>query len=124
MATKTESKKAARKKQAPKAGSKPVAGKQSKDRKATAKADGGPASSKPTEPTTPAAPRDDAQPQPDDSQEIVVFAFRLTRAERDAIHAAAGSAKASKFVRGLALAAAQGDLKTVKQTMETIQKTG
>ena len=32
--------------------------------------------------------------QPDDSQSMVVFAFRLTRAERDLIHQAAGSAKA------------------------------
>ena len=59
-----------------------------------------------------------------DGSEIVVFAFRLTRAERDAIHEAAGSAKASKFVRGIALAAARGDAKEVKQVMETLQKTG
>ena len=90
----------------------------------TPQADGGPASKKPTEPTAPATPRDDAQTQPDDTQEVVVFAFRLTRAERNLIHEAAGSAKASKFVRGIALAAARGDAKAVKETMETIQKTG
>ncbi len=48
-------------------------------------------------------------PQKDDSNELVVFAMRLTRAERDAIHAAAGSGKASSFVRGLALAGARSD---------------
>ena len=40
---------------------------------------------------------------------MVVFAFRLTRAERDLIHATAGSAKASRFVKGAALAAAARD---------------
>lgn len=102
----------ATKKQAPK----------KKATKRTPKADGGPASKKQTEPTAPATPRDDAQPQPDDSQEIVVFAFRLTRAERSLIHEAAGSAKASKFVRGIALAAARGDTKAIKQTMEGLKK--
>ena len=47
-------------------------------------------------------------------EELVVFAFRLTRNERDAIHAAAGSARASRFVRGLAIAGARGDLKTIE----------
>jgi hypothetical protein len=46
-------------------------------------------------------------------EELVVFAFRLKTAERDAIHKAAGAAKASKFVRALTVAAAQGDEKTV-----------
>ncbi len=40
----------------------------------------------------------------------VVFAFRLTEAQRDAIHKAAGPGKATKFVRTVALAAASGDL--------------
>jgi hypothetical protein len=48
--------------------------------------------------------------QPDDSQSFVVFAFRLTRAERDLIHQAAGSAKASRLVKGAALAAATKDI--------------
>jgi hypothetical protein len=56
-----------------------------------------------------AAPRDEAPMQADDSQELVVFAFRLTRAERDLIHKAAGPAKASKFARSLLVAAAGGD---------------
>jgi len=40
---------------------------------------------------------------------LVVFAFRLTEAQRDTIHKAAGPTKATKFVRSAALAAASGD---------------
>src|SRR5229473_2667849 len=43
-----------------------------------------------------------------ESEELVVFAFRLT-AERELIHKAAGPARASRFVRAVALAAAGGD---------------
>jgi len=39
----------------------------------------------------------------------VVFAFRLTEAQRDAIHKAAGPGKATRFVRTAAIAAASGD---------------
>ena len=42
-------------------------------------------------------------------EDLVVFAFRLTPAERDAIHKAAGPANASKFIRALAIAAANRD---------------
>jgi hypothetical protein len=45
----------------------------------------------------------------------VVFAFRLSAADRDRIHDAAGPAKATKFVRGAALAAATGDIEAFKQ---------
>ena len=56
-------------------------------------------------------------------EELVVFAFRLTRAERDLIHAAAGSARASRFVRGLAVAAARGDVPTIEALVaETMTK--
>ena len=41
----------------------------------------------------------------------VVFAFRLNKTERDRIHDAAGSGKATQFVRAAALAAANGDVK-------------
>jgi hypothetical protein len=58
---------------------------------------------------------------PDDAEELVVFAFRLSRAERDLIHAAAGSAKASKFVRTLAVAAARGDGPAVLGILDSIQ---
>ncbi len=42
-------------------------------------------------------------------EDLVVFAFRLTAAERDAIHKAAGPSNASKFIRALAIAAANRD---------------
>ncbi len=44
-------------------------------------------------------------------QPQVVFAFRLSEADRSLIHKAAGPAKATKFVRGAALAAANADPK-------------
>jgi len=40
---------------------------------------------------------------------LVVFAFRLSEADRDRIHKAAGPAGATRFVLGAALAAATGD---------------
>ena len=49
-------------------------------------------------------PRGSGQPE-----ELVVFAFRLTLKERALIHRAAGPANASRFVRSLAVAAAQRD---------------
>lgn len=54
-------------------------------------------------------------------EELCVFAFRLTAEERDAIHKAAGPAKASKFVRTLAVAAARNDEATVKAILKGIQ---
>jgi len=50
-------------------------------------------------------------------EDLVVFAFRLTPKERDLIHAAAGPAKASKYVRTLAVAAANGDEALVLQLL-------
>jgi hypothetical protein len=47
-------------------------------------------------------------------EDAVVFAFRLSAADRTRIHEAAGPAKATKFVRGAALAAAMGDLEAFK----------
>ena len=67
-----------------------------------------------------AAPATDTTTQSDDTSEIVVFAFRLTRSERDEIHAATGSAKASQFVRGLALAAARQDGDAIQQILTGI----
>ncbi len=52
---------------------------------------------------------------------LCVFAFRLTEEERDAIHKAAGPAKASKFVRTLAVAAARNDEAAVRVIMKGIQ---
>ena len=42
----------------------------------------------------------------------VVFAFRLSEADRILIHKAAGPAEATKFVRSAALAAANSDRKS------------
>ena len=47
-------------------------------------------------------------------EDACVFAFRLSVADRTRIHEAAGPAKATKFVRGAALAAATGDLDAFK----------
>jgi len=44
--------------------------------------------------------------------DLVVFAFRLPAADRDAIHKAAGPGRATKFVHAAALAAARADSKT------------
>jgi hypothetical protein len=54
----------------------------------------------------------EAQEKPDKKaarDDLCVFAFRLTAEERDAIHKAAGPGKASKFARGLLVAAARND---------------
>jgi hypothetical protein len=47
--------------------------------------------------------------KPTETEDLVVFAFRLTTEERELIHKAAGPAKASRYVRTLAVAAANGD---------------
>ena len=46
------------------------------------------------------------------------FAFRLSEAERNAIHKAAGPARASKFARTLLAAAARNDEVAVKAIMK------
>ena len=53
-------------------------------------------------------------------EDLCVFAFRLTEAERDAIHKAAGPAKASKFARTLLVAAATKDNAAVRAIMKEI----
>ena len=74
--------------------------------------DGKPAKAKEPKPKTERAPKED----------LVVFAFRLTPAERDAIHKAAGPAKASKYVRALTRAASVGDLDLVTRIVEAVRK--
>ncbi len=64
----------------------------------TAKAPRAKTESKPKVPK-PKAPKED----------LVVFAFRLTEAERNAIHETAGPARASRFVRQVAAAFARED---------------
>ncbi len=54
-------------------------------------------------------------------EELVVFAFRLTHAERDLIHKAAGPGKASKFVRTLTVAASKKDEKAVVEIVQAAQ---
>jgi hypothetical protein len=49
---------------------------------------------------------------------LCVFDVRLTEEKRDAIYKAAGPAKASKFVRTLAVAAARNDEAVVKAIMK------
>jgi len=69
-----------------------------------------------------AAPKAPGEPKEKAPREdLCVFAFRLTPAERDAIHKAAGPAKASKFVRSLAVAAARSDEAAVKAIMKGLQ---
>ncbi len=50
-------------------------------------------------------PKKDKVPKP----ALVVFAFRLSAADRDLIHKAAGPGKATQFVLSAALAAANQD---------------
>jgi hypothetical protein len=50
--------------------------------------------------------------------DLVVFAMRVPRSERDAIHAAAGPAKASSWVRRLTAAAASLDTETIAELIE------
>ena len=52
----------------------------------------------------------------------VVFAFRLSEADRTRIHSAAGPAGATRFVRAAALAAATGDAKAF-ETLVTQART-
>jgi len=54
-------------------------------------------------------------------ESLCVFAFRLTPEERDAIHKAAGPAKASKIVRALVVAAAKNDEAAVRAIMKEVQ---
>lgn len=75
----------------------------------------------PTDPKPPKTPRV-AKAAPEGSEaELVVFAFRLTREERDVIHAATGPSKASKFVRSLAVAGARGDEVAVREILDSIK---
>ena len=51
-------------------------------------------------------------------EELVVFAFRLTEAERTKIHAAAGPANASRFIRHIAIAFADEDVKAFQAVLK------
>jgi hypothetical protein len=51
-------------------------------------------------------------------ERLVVFAFRLSETDRTLIHKAAGPAKATRFVRSAALAAANADRKMFDALVE------
>ena len=68
-------------------------------------------------PTKPKATADTVMPKAKAADDLVVFAFRLTPDEREEIHAAAGSARASRFVRAVALAAARRDVSALNAIM-------
>jgi hypothetical protein len=55
-------------------------------------------------------------------EETVVFAFRLSPEERELIHKAAGPAKASRFVRALAVAAACHDEGAIRLLLQSAQQ--
>ena len=65
---------------------------------------------------------DEIMPKARAAEELVVFAFRLTEAERDAIHAAAGPARASRFVRAVAIAAARRDVAQLQSILLETQR--
>jgi hypothetical protein len=64
------------------------------------------------------APKPGRKPREQKEEGLVVFAFRLTEAERDAIHRAAGPARASRFVRTIAVAAANEDEAAIRETIK------
>ena len=51
-------------------------------------------------------------------EDLVVFAFRLTETERTKIHAAAGPANASRFIRHIAIAFANEDVKAFQAVLK------
>jgi hypothetical protein len=99
--------------------------KSTKKTAATPKAQANPKARKTEKPAKAAAPDTVTQPESkkEKFEDLCVFAFRLTEEERDAIHKAAGPAKASKFVRTLAVAAARNDEAAVKAIMKAAHAT-
>ena len=67
-----------------------------------------------------AAPTATTKPKAGD--DLVVFAFRLSSEERELIHQASGPARASRFVRAVAIAAARGDLATIQAVIKESRK--
>jgi len=113
MATKSAEKKTQKKQATDQADEAMVAQKKTKGSK--------PAPPKVTRKTAePPAPETPAATTPDDGPAIVVFALRMTRAERDELHQAVGSGKASRFVKAIVLAGARGDMKAVQEVVDEI----
>ena len=75
---------------------------------------------KPAKPIVDAAAHEESEKKAP-REDLCVFAFRLTAEERDAIHKAAGPAKASRFVRTIAVAAARNDEAAVRAIMKGVQ---
>lgn len=79
------------------------------------------ATAKMRRPTANATAKAQEEPEQKASPEkLCVFAFRLTAKERAAIHKAAGPAMASKFARGLLVAAARNDEAGVRAIMKAV----
>ena len=68
---------------------------------------------KASKPKTPKDPKPKKEKAP--KEPLVVFAFRLSEADRDLIHKASGPGKATRFVRSAALAAARQDSKSFEE---------
>ena len=64
------------------------------------------------------APAKKAAPTKASRDELVVFAIRVTQAERDAIHKAAGPRRATQFVRALSVAASRNDIKGIQRVLK------
>ena len=59
-----------------------------------------------------------AAPTKPKREELVVFAIRVTQAERDGIHKAAGPRRATQFVRALSVAASRNDIKGIQRVLK------
>jgi hypothetical protein len=73
-------------------------------------------------PAKPKATADTLMPKARASGDLCVFAFRLLASEREEIHAAAGSARASRFARAVTLAAARRDVAALNAIMLEAKK--
>ena len=70
----------------------------------------------------PKATADILMPRAKTTDDLCVFALRMTIAERDELHAAAGPSRASRFVRAVALAAARNDVPALQAILTEIQR--
>jgi hypothetical protein len=67
------------------------------------------------------APKPKREPK-ERQEDMVVFAFRLSPEEREVIHKAAGPARASKFVRAVAIAAACANRKAIDLLLDQVKE--
>lgn len=59
-------------------------------------------------------------PKQEKAEDLCTFAIRLTKQERDEIHAAAGKGGATKFVKAVVLAVARGDGKAIQEHIDRV----